>query len=697
MAKKIALDLEIKSTSVGEATKKTTSLRTEIRNLRDQMASGELKGEAFTEAAKRAAAMQDQMDKVNKTVKTLANDNKRLDAFVSTAQGIAGGFAAAQGAAALFGSENEDLQKTMVKLQASMTLLNGLQQVSNLLRKESALNTVLLGKANVTATATTAGLTKGMKSLRAAIISTGIGALVVSLGLLIAYWDDIKGAINGVSGSQKDLNKLAEENLDIAREKSEQLSQQDNILKLQGKTEKEILLLKQAAKKVEIEAALNAIRQAQNTKKAQLDAAKRNQEILKGVMMFISLPLTAILKTIDEISKFVGKESNLLDQYTTWGAGFIVDPEKVAKEGEDVIKEKENLLAQLENQEAGYQLSLNKIQKDGDDNRKKQGSDAAKKAAAAQAVDTERRLMLIQDEEQRQLALLQNKHTIQQEEAKKNGQALLTLLALQSQEETALRDKFEQQRKDKKAADDAKEIADKAKSDKAALEASIISENDNFLKNLENRQKLLDLEREQALSNKELTAGELLKIEAQYTASSNALSKERTDKEKEDEEAKNNAILSAKQAFTNQSISILASLSNLARDNSKTQKALALTAIGVDTGAAISAAVRNSQANPANAVTGGVAGAVQFATSLAQILSGAAQAKRVLQGGQVRGAGASAGSARTTTELQPPTQINRDIQVQDRGGNGQRVFVLENDITTTQDRVGRIRANSVID
>jgi hypothetical protein len=156
-------------------------------------------------------------------------------------------------------------------------------------------------------------------------------------------------------------------------------------------------------------------------------------------------------------------------------------------------------------------------------------------------------------------------------------------------------------------------------------------------------------------------------------------------------------MLAAKEAFTNQSISILSTLSNLASDNSKTQKALALGAIAVDTGAAISAAVRNSQANPLNAVTGGVAGAVQFATSLAQILSGAAQAKKVLQGGQVRGAGASAGSARTSTELQPPTQVNRDIQVQDRGGNGQRVFVLENDITTTQDRVGRIRANSVID
>jgi len=658
MAKKIALDLEIKSTSVGEATKKTTSLRTEIRNLRDQMASGELKGEAFTEAAKRAAAMQDQMDKVNKTVKTLANDNKRLDAFVSTAQGIAGGFAAAQGAAALFGSENEDLQKTMVKLQASMTLLNGLQQVSNLLRKESALNTVLLGKANVFATASTNTLTKAQKALRLSFIALGIGALVVGIGMLIANFDKVKKAvldfIPGLSKVGEIFTRIknavtdfigvtsdATRAIDIYKKSFEALNDDIEyniqLLKAQGATEQEI----RAERKRLVMEEFNFLNRMQALRGHLTDEEKKRQKEL-NIMM-------AALNT----------EAN------------NEQLRKEAKREEDLKKHGDNMA--------------------------KIAQENAAKRAAAEAVDVERRLMLIQDEETRELALLQNKHAIQQDEAKKNGQTLLTLLALQSQEETALRDKFEQQRKDKVAEIAAKEIADKAKSEKAALEASIISENDNFLKTLENRQKLLDLEREQALTNKELTAGELLKIEAQYTASSNALSKERTDKEKEDEEAKNNAILSAKQAFTNQSISILASLSNLARDNSKTQKALALGAIAVDTGAAISAAVRNSQANPANAVTGGVAGAVQFGTSLAQILSGAAQAKRVLQGGQVRGAGASAGSARTTTELQPPTQINRDIQVQDRGGNGQRVFVLENDITTTQDRVGRIRANSVID
>jgi hypothetical protein len=658
MAKKIALDLEIKSTSVGEATKKTTSLRTEIRNLREQMASGELKGEAFTEAAKRAAAMQDQMDKVNKTVKTLANDNKRLDAFVSTAQGIAGGFAAAQGAAALFGSENEDLQKTMVKLQASMTLLNGVQQVSNLLRKEGALNTVLLGNANATATASTNTLTKAQKALRVSFIALGIGALVVGIGMLIANFDKVKKAVldfipglsrvadffTRVKNAVTDFIGVTSDStraIDIYKKSFEALNDDIEyniqLLKAQGATEQEI-------------------------------RAERKRQVMEEF-----------------------KYLNMMQARR----GYLTDVEQKRQKELNIMIAALN--TEANNEQLGKEAKREADAKKHGDNMAKVAQDNAAKRAAAEAVDVERRLMLIQDEETRELALLQNKHTIQQEEAKKNGQTLLTLLALQSQEETALRDKFEQQRKDKVAEIAAKEIADKAKSDKAALEASIISENDNFLKTLENRQKLLDLEREQALTNKELTAGELLKIEAQYTASSNALSKERTDKEEADERAKNEAILAAKEAFTNQSISILASLSNLARDNSKTQKALALTAIGVDTGAAIGSAVRNSQANPANAVTGGLAGALQFGTSLAQILSGAAQAKRVLQGGQVRGAGASAGSARTSTELQPPTQINRDIQVQDRGGNGQRVFVLENDITTTQDRVGRIRANSVID
>ena len=48
-------------------------------------------------------------------------------------------------------------------------------------------------------------LTGSFKALKASIISTGIGAIVVALGLIVAYWDDIKELVSGVSKEQENL------------------------------------------------------------------------------------------------------------------------------------------------------------------------------------------------------------------------------------------------------------------------------------------------------------------------------------------------------------------------------------------------------------------------------------------------------------------------------------------------------------
>jgi hypothetical protein len=616
MAKKIALQLDIKSTSVGEATKKTTSFTTELRQLREQMASGELKGEAFEEAAKRAAQMKDQMDKVNKTVKNLANDNKRLDAFVTTAQGIVGGFAAAQGAAALFGSENEDLQKTMVKLQAAMTLMNGLQQVSNLLRKESALNTVLLGKANVTAATSTNTLSKATKVLRVSLIGLGIGAIVVGIGMLIANFDKVKKAVldfipglsrvaelfrivkNAVTdfiGVTSDATRAVDALEASTKANNKQLEREIELMEAQGASARELYLAKRKLLYNDYEAL----------------------KLKKDTIGLIGEELEAYENLVHSIAVIDAGERRRLD------------------------KERDDARA----------AEQKKLKEHGDKMAAIAKENAAKRAAAEQ-VDIERRLQLIQEQETREMALLRNRQALELAAAKERGENIRLLEQLQFEEEMALQEEFDAKRREQAAAEE-----EARKQANAAQVAAEKEKNDLIIKaGIEANAKLLA-----------------------------------------DEKAKDEALLAAKEAFSNQTISILTSLSNLAKDNSKTQKALALSAIAVDTGTAISAAVRNSQANPLNAATGGIAGAVQFATSLAQILSGAAQAKRVLQGGQVRGAGASVGNTRTSTELRPPTQINRDIQLQDRGGSQQRVFVLENDITKSQDRMVRIKANSTID
>jgi hypothetical protein len=48
--------------------------------------------------------------------------------------------------------------------------------------------------------------------IKAAIGSTGIGLLVIALGAIYTYWDDIKEAVSGVSEEQKQLNALSNKN-----------------------------------------------------------------------------------------------------------------------------------------------------------------------------------------------------------------------------------------------------------------------------------------------------------------------------------------------------------------------------------------------------------------------------------------------------------------------------------------------------
>jgi hypothetical protein len=96
---------------------------------------------------------------------------------------MAGGFAIAQGAAALFGDENEDLQKTMMKVQASIALVTGVQQVAELLNRNSVITTKAMTLAQGLYSAAVGTSTGALKAFRIAMVSTGIGAFVVALGL----------------------------------------------------------------------------------------------------------------------------------------------------------------------------------------------------------------------------------------------------------------------------------------------------------------------------------------------------------------------------------------------------------------------------------------------------------------------------------------------------------------------------------
>jgi hypothetical protein len=137
-------------------------------------------------------------------------------------------------------------------------------------------------------------------------------------------------------------------------------------------------------------------------------------------------------------------------------------------------------------------------------------------------------------------------------------------------------------------------------------------------------------------------------------------------------------------------INAVGALAQLAGEQTKIGKALALAQIAADTGRAIGSLVAASNANPANAATAGAAGAAQFITGFAQITSAIAQAKRVLGAGgggisapsvsnttvATRGEGQGQGNNRETVTTDPSTLIN----------GGGKVSVLESDIQRATNR-----------
>ena len=233
------------------------------------------------------------------------------------------------------------------------------------------------------------GFIKTLKGVKGALISTGIGALVVALGLIVAYWDDIKGLVDGTTRAQREGLAEAEKMKAVAEEQLAITGSMENTLKAQGKTEKEIRDLKVQQTNEVIAATEAQLAQQQSMKESQIEAAERNKNILSGILKFLSLPLTAVLKAYDYITG-----SNTSEIFDT-AAEMIFDPTEVAEDGNAAIKETEAQLRKLKNTRDGFIL---KDEADKKSAREKANSDREK-------ADKEERDAIEKSEEEKKAAL----------------------------------------------------------------------------------------------------------------------------------------------------------------------------------------------------------------------------------------------------------------------------------------------------
>jgi len=260
------------------AVKSVGSLKQQLREAQKDVAELSAKFGATSEeavnAAKKAAELKDAIEDA-KALTDAFNPDAKFKAFTASLSAVAGGFGAVQGAIGLLGVESDEVEQALLKVQSAMAISQGLQSIGegiDSFRQLGAViqNTTILQKANnaITVIATkiqqafgvaTVGVGRSFTFLKAAIAATGIGLLVIGVGALInkiSSWtsstDSAKEANDRLNATIDEQNKLFDKNRQAL-----QNAREDAILeaKIKGESAENIFKINQEYSQKDIELA----------------------------------------------------------------------------------------------------------------------------------------------------------------------------------------------------------------------------------------------------------------------------------------------------------------------------------------------------------------------------------------------------------------------------------------------------------
>jgi hypothetical protein len=401
MAEKKVIELDVQ-TNLGSLKSQLKQAQAEVQTLADKF--GATSAEAI-QAAKRAAELKDRIGDA-KALTDAFNPDAKFKSLSGSLTGVASGFSAVTGAMGLLGQENKDVEKALLKVQSAMALSQGLQGLGeardsfkqfggvlkdtfkNLSSESSAIGQATGSLGPIWKTVGLSGKS-ALTGIRAGIAATGIGLLVVALGTIVAYWDDIKGLVSGVTSEQ---NKQYESQKLLTEEANLQYKAFDasvNSLRLQGKSEKDIIKLRKNKLYLLLQENKQDISNAEAKTKLEVEGAKRNQSYAKLYMRIqletMAISLRAVAAPIDLMMISINKALSLLGMaeikmkpinsyitdMTTAGAEafgkLLFDPEAIAAEGKKTVNELKGIYNANKSSYDGLRLEIIEIDKDASD------------------------------------------------------------------------------------------------------------------------------------------------------------------------------------------------------------------------------------------------------------------------------------------------------------------------------------------
>ena len=390
MAEKVALEIDINAKG---ATTSLGQLEEEAERLNEELRKVPLGTKAFKDLKQELVGVNKQIKNTELSMEAL--DNEQVASELGSVAGAVGDVSAAFILLGGGGGAIEDTVRNIEKAigismafkgaiegtQSAMKLFNNIIKNSTAFQKLNNATTIVASTVMGLFSKSVDTTSKSFKFLKGAIVATGIGALVVLVGELIANFDKIKNAINGVDNASKELQETTKATTELNKKNLETLNNQENILKLQGKTEREILTMKIDGQKKVVQSIKNELAAQKIVNEEKIQGSKRNQKILQFTIKLLSAGPMLLLKTIDFLGEGVEKLVNSITQSAVGKKIFglepidvdfgltekankliekastlVFDPAETEAQGKEDLKKLEEQLMQQENALAGFHL-----------------------------------------------------------------------------------------------------------------------------------------------------------------------------------------------------------------------------------------------------------------------------------------------------------------------------------------------------
>jgi uncharacterized membrane protein YgcG len=248
---KTTIDIEIQTNVSGESVKDLRQQFNEVEDALFEMAgAGKQNTEEFRKLQKEAAKIKERVDDLNESIDMLKPEAK-FQAIANLGAGVASGFAAAQGAAQLFGQENEALDKSLAKVQAAMALAQGVQGLAGMGDSLRVVGAMLKSTTLGTQAATVA-----QRIYNAVMKDNPIAWLIMGLTALVGVIALVVNAMGDEDEAQKEVIANREKELQLMQEADKAMQKETDFRKslaeAQGKSAQELAALNEELSKQRI-------------------------------------------------------------------------------------------------------------------------------------------------------------------------------------------------------------------------------------------------------------------------------------------------------------------------------------------------------------------------------------------------------------------------------------------------------------